>query len=547
VSGAQRQEHEPHAGAEAPTLAPGTMPMPRTGARTTVPVADLEELRQGVARATRLGMIAWPAFFPLDVFLALTVHPGASIVACALLRVVGTAFLYGVSRFASRPDLRPRAVLGAQLWGFLGGGTLIALFALQLGGLRSEYVHGLSIVFVIQAALVPVRWQLSLRTTVPVLIAYLAIVPGWAALRHAPELSDPSTLASFVASFLLVVSLGAIAAIASHGMWRLRRQVYEARKLGRYRLTARIGQGGMNEIWLAWDESLRRDVALKILRGADHDEAAIARFEREARAASRLRSPHTIRIHEFGASDDGIYYIAMEYLPGADLGTLVREHGPMPPARAARFARAACLSLAEAHEAGIVHRDVKPHNLFATSVGDDPDFLKLLDFGIARVAEPSPELTAAGVLRGTPAYMSPEVCRGAEAEPRSDLYSLGATLYFLLTGSPPFDQVSGGNLLLAHLTEPPMPPSVRLGSPVPRALEDVVLRCLSKNPEDRFASARVLHDALGAAVDLAAWTDVEARAFWAQHRPGSGMPAVQAASMREPTVAARPAARRETA
>lgn len=532
---------------EAPTLPPAEGSVPRT-ARATVPSPDIEDLRQGMTRASRLGMFAFPLFFPMDLFLALAVHPEASIATCAALRGLGTVFLWLINRLIRRPNLGARGVLALHLWGFIGTGVLLSLFAVQLGGLRSEHLHGLSVIFIIQAAVVPVRWQLSLRTTVPVLLTYLVVQLGWAAYQGAPELQDARVMASLTASFLFVSSLGAIAAIASHAMWQARRQIYEARKLGRYRLAARIGQGGMNEIWLAWDETLRRDVALKILRGAEHDEAAIARFEREARAASRLRSPHTIQIYEFGASDDGIYYIAMEYLPGADLGMLVREHGPMPAARAVRFVRAACLSLAEAHEAGIVHRDIKPHNLFATSVGDDPDFLKLLDFGIARVVDTPAEaatVTHAGVLRGTPAYMSPEVCKGGNADARSDIYSLGATLYFLLAGAPPFDAASGGNLLLAHLTEEPLPPSVRRGSPLPPDLEAVVLRCLAKEPADRYASARELYEALGAAIGVETWTLEEARAFWTRHRPSSGPPTLQSTSLREDTVAAKPTAKRQ--
>jgi serine/threonine protein kinase len=305
-----------------------------------------------------------------------------------------------------------------------------------------------------------------------------------------------------------------VSVIASHTVWSARRQVYEARKLGRYRLVAPIGKGGMNEVWLAHDERLRRHVALKLLSRMEGVSAAEAeRFEREALAASRLTSPHTIRVLDFGASDDGIYYIAMEYLPGADLGRLVREHGPMPPARVLHFARQACRALHEAHQAGVIHRDIKPHNLFVTQVDGQADHLKLLDFGLARMQElgMAAQRTATGVIRGTPAYLPPEAWAGGTVDARSDLYSLGATLYHLLAGVPPFHNVALGNLVAAHLLEAPPAPSLLRGQPLPPALEHLVLKCLAKNPAERFASAEALLEALESCdPEVARWTQQEA-------------------------------------
>jgi serine/threonine-protein kinase len=260
-------------------------------------------------------------------------------------------------------------------------------------------------------------------------------------------------------------------------------------------------------------------VALKLLRSVDDlDEEDVQRFEREALASSKLSDPHTIRIFDFGSSDDGIYYIAMELLNGADLAELVVHHGPMPCARVVRFAVQTCRSLIEAHEAGIIHRDIKPANLFVTRAGDDHDFLKLLDFGIARLLPGAGEAnltqTGVAVARGTPAYMPPEVCRGEPADARSDIYSLGATIYFLLTGKPPFDGPSPNEVLVAHLLEQPVPPSTVRGSPIPEALEKVVLRCLEKDPDARFQSARELSEVLSALFDDTAWSPADAERFW---------------------------------
>ena len=191
------------------------------------------------------------------------------------------------------------------------------------------------------------------------------------------------------------------------------------------------------------------------------DARAIARFEREALAASGLQSPHTIRVFDFGASDDGVWFMAMEHLEGVDLASLVDEVGPLPPARVVRFARQACAALAEAHDAGIVHRDVKPDNLFVCRMGDEPDFLKVLDFGIARIegADEDVNVTRAGWVHGTPAYMSPEVCNGARAAARSDVYSLGAVMYYLLTGTPPFTAATAAAVMVAHVNDAPDLPS----------------------------------------------------------------------------------------
>jgi serine/threonine-protein kinase len=322
----------------------------------------------------------------------------------------------------------------------------------------------------------------------------------------------------FAQDYLFVLTTALLGAAASHLVWAARKQVFEARKLGRYRLKMRIGVGGSGEVWLATDDQQKRDVAVKILdREAAQRPGARARFEREARAAMRLHDPHTIRVFDYGASDDGVCFIAMELLDGADLATLVKLHGPMPPDRVVHFARQACASLAEAHESGILHRDVKPENLFATRRGDEVDVLTLLDFGLAKVARPEDDatLTQGGFMGGTPLYMAPEVCTGAEADARSDLYSLGGVLYFLATGRPPFLGESVAAVMNKHIHELPRPPSEV--APVPAELEKVIMRCLAKRPDDRFASAR----ALDAALKLAGgdWSAEQARAAWSVQAP----------------------------
>jgi serine/threonine-protein kinase len=215
---------------------------------------------------------------------------------------------------------------------------------------------------------------------------------------------------------------------------------------------------------------------------------------------SSLHDPHTIRVFDYGASDDGVAYIAMELLHGEDLGSLVAREGPLDPARCARLGRQVCASLAEAHARGIVHRDVKPENLFVTRAADGTELLKVLDFGIAKVSDASLDatLTQGGWVGGTPAYMAPEVCEGGVADPRSDLYSLGAVLYFMLTGAPPFADASPSGVMVAHVRQEVVPPSRRAPHPVPPPLEAAILRCLAKRPQDRHADARELDESLAA-------------------------------------------------
>jgi len=259
---------------------------------------------------------------------------------------------------------------------------------------------------------------------------------------------------------------------------------------------------------LAWDVALRRSVALKLL----HVEAAerpdfVKRFEREAQATSQLTGPHVVQIFDFGASDDGLYYIAMEYLVGMDLARLVDKFGPLPEARAVRFLTQACRALEEAHAAGIIHRDIKPHNLYVTRVGDDPDFLKLLDFGVVRLLVPAPDhesLTFPGLLVGTPAFVAPELWSGGEADERSDIYALGITLQFLLTGHTP-----------DSLGRSPSSP-VRSRPIENQHLADVVARCVAERPEERVQTVRDLCGLLASVPMDTPWTREAAEVFWNQ-------------------------------
>jgi eukaryotic-like serine/threonine-protein kinase len=475
--------------------------------------------RRVTARTLRIGLWVWPSFFALDVYMARVVFPGTPLARFATYRLIEEALLLLVYILAQRSAVPARVVKVLNSLAYVLAATLISVMAMSLGGLTSDYMHGLSIVILVDATTRPGPWRQSLRSLIPTAISFPVVMA--VALLYDPALGSRwlalASIEVFIAKYVFVVASVVVGAVAAQTVWTAQQQVYAARRLGRYRLQAPIGRGGMNEVWLAWDATLRRSVALKILRNADDsDPHELARFEREARAASTLSSPHTIRIFDFGASDDGVHYIAMEYLSGADLAAVVKSRGPMPPGRVVHIGRQACESLAEAHERGIVHRDIKPHNLFLTRVGHEWDFVKLLDFGIAHLHEPGEVVTQTrtGTIKGTPTYMAPEVCAGGHAVAASDIYSLGATLYFLLAGVPPFAEGSLARLMFAHQYEPPAPPSLRRGAALPGPLEEAVMRCLAKRPQERFASVVELAVALAAAAAASPWTADDARACW---------------------------------
>jgi serine/threonine-protein kinase len=265
-----------------------------------------------------------------------------------------------------------------------------------------------------------------------------------------------------------------LAVLPSKIIAHLARKVSRARQLGSYRLVELIGRGGMGEVWKAEHRLFARPAAIKLIAGhgllEGSGQVAEARFRREAEAAAGLRSPHTIQLYDFGITRDRRLYYVMELLEGSDLESLVTRYGPQPPARVASILRQACRSLAEAHDRGLVHRDIKPANLHLGRLGLEYDFVKVLDFGLvkrdSRVRE-DVRLTAPESLSGTPAYMAPEMVAGDPVDARADLYALGCVGYFLLTGAMVFEGDNPLQLVLKHLQTEPVPPSRRLGGPVP--------------------------------------------------------------------------------
>lgn len=313
----------------------------------------------------------------------------------------------------------------------------------------------------------------------------------------------------------------------SRDLYRMEVDIDRARDMGSYSLEKLLGRGGMGEVWMARHRRLCSGAAVKLIRQEvlvqkTGREAHILRrrFEQEARATARLRSPHTVALHDFGISEDGSFYYAMELLEGLDLEELIERFGPQPPARVVAILQQICDSLAEAHGQGLIHRDIKPSNIFLARLGIDCDFVKVLDFGLVKTESVgATRLTLDGTTAGTPAYMAPELATGATFDARVDLYSVGCIAYFLLSGVPVFEESSPVAVALAHVQKEPVPPSQRSEFSLPPGLEGVILRCLAKNPADRPQSAVELLRQLRELSLGEPWTQDSAQRWWRAHIP----------------------------
>ena len=288
-------------------------------------------------------------------------------------------------------------------------------------------------------------------------------------------------------------------------------------QIGQYRIHRRIGAGGMGEVYLAEHQFLKRFCALKLIRpDSAEDPKALARFEREVRVTAALSHPNTVEIYDYGRTEDGTYFYVMEFLPGLSLAELVERHGQLPPGRVVYLLRQICQALCEAHAVGLIHRDIKPSNIVAAHRGGMDDVAKLLDFGLVRpvIREFDRDTSGEGGVIGTPLFTSPEQARGdRDLDGRSDIYSLGAVAYHLLTGRPPFKKADGIAVLVAHAYEPLVPPSL-IRADIPEDLERVVVQCLAKDADDRFANAASLDRALGACACSAEWDRYRAAHWW---------------------------------
>jgi serine/threonine-protein kinase len=379
------------------------------------------------------------------------------------------------------------------------------------------------------SVVVPVPTRLALVSAALSLAAVPLVYAAVAAAGHNVTLGGAEFFFSLVFPYLIVLLL---AYVGSRVVYRLGTAIREAREMGSYRLVERLGRGGMGEVWRARHHRLARPAAIKLIRpevlgaqDAASRQVLLQRFEREAQATALMRSAHTLQLYDFGVADDGTFYHVMELLDGFDLNQLVRRFGPVPAERAVHFLLQICDSLGEAHEAGLIHRDVKPANIYACHYGREVDFIKVLDFGLVKhrpVAEDeSQQLTADQVAGGTPAYMSPEQALGDHVvDGRSDLYAVGCVAYWLVTATTLFEGRTAMETIVMHVHTPPEPPSARAGVPIPPALEAIVMACLAKDPAARPQTAEELARRLAEVPLARTWNAERAQAWWAANRTG---------------------------
>ena len=379
-----------------------------------------------------------------------------------------------------------------------------------------------------RAVLIPSTAWRTILLSLPAPIGILLIqIQAGASFSHPGQAYDAMHFTdSLMQNQILLLGSIAVAAIASRVNLGLRRQNFNARRIGQYKIDKLLGEGGMGEVYLATHSLLKRPTAVKFLRPEIAGEEALARFEHEVRHTSRLSHPNTITIYDYGHTAEGIFYYVMELLQGANLYQIVTKTGPMPAGRVIHVLASACGALEEAHLKGIIHRDIKAQNIMLCDKGGELDIVKILDFGLVKdIHAPSADIDEPGSISGTPETMSPEAQTEEFIGPASDIYSLCAVGCFLLTGKPIFDAESVGEFLNAHLEAEPIPPS-RRNPGVPDDLESILLLGLEKTPSRRPESAQALRDSLLNCQDAGRWNNKEAASWWAdngesliQHEP----------------------------
>lgn len=502
----------------AATAVPGAALVEGSGPRLTGEIHDL--LLSRLRRATTVLCAGFAAFLVRHVFRADFSEPvevflfGFHVAATLVLALLGS-FLYR-RRELSLLWLRVCELItfGLPAVFFAVVQYFITLTSCAEGVL--DFPEGLWLVLIYTYALfIP-----NTRQRAVVVIGLIAMIPMallFGMMWRYPVVAQEVTADQVTGLILVFAVAGVGSVLGADIIGSLRREAFEARQLGQYRLTQQIGVGGMGEVYLAEHQLLKRPCVVKLIRpDKAGNPANLARFQREVRATAKLSHWNTVEIFDYGCTTDGTFFYVMEYLPGMSLADIVERFGPMPPERVIYLLRQTCDALNEAHAVGLIHRDIKPANIFAAQRGGVYDVAKLLDFGLVKpvIEEQAVQLTADGSIAGSPLFMSPEQAVGeTKPDARSDIYSLGAVGYYLLTGRPPFDGDKPLKVLFAHVHEPVVAPT-RLRPEIPTDLEQVILRCLAKSPLERFQSVTTLRDALLACEGADRWNRATAAAWW---------------------------------
>lgn len=379
---------------------------------------------------------------------------------------------------------------------------------------------GWMLLIFIYALFIPNTWQRAAIVIGAMVVAPLGLL-GYAwmtdQLCYTIMYGNPEILAEVA---LKMIISGAVAVFGVYTINMLRTEAFHAKQLGQYRLSRSLGAGGMGEVYLAHHYLMKRPCAIKIIRPEKAgDSNVLARFEREVHASSKLSHWNNIDIYDYGRTEDGTFYYVMEYLPGLNVSDLVKRFGPLSPGRVIHLLRQVCDALNEAHSQGMIHRDIKPANVFAAKRGGFYDVAKLLDFGLAKpiASTEDSNLTQEGMITGSPLFMSPEQASGeSEPDARSDIYSVGILAYFMLTGHTPFEYDRPIKVIIAHAHEAVVPPSEHVPS-VPHDLEAIVMRCLAKDPDDRYQSILDMAAALDRCESSGSWLQADAVQWWTEN------------------------------
>ena len=458
---------------------------------------------------------------------------------------LGATLIFGSEWVLCRKRRRSSAELNAIDLGAIVG--TLSTFAMHItrGGHGAEPVLLMTMItmsiVMTRAVIVPgtarrTFWISTFSCLPGLLAAYRAAMHG----QTLPGETDWSPIASTVyvgAWSALAVS---VATLTSRVIYGLSQRARLATELGQYTLEEKIGEGGMGVVYRARHALLRRPTALKLLPRDLAGERSIQRFEREVQLTSALTHPNTIAIYDYGRSPDGVFYYVMEYLDGITLEELVTHDGPQPCGRVVHLLKQLCGALQEAHGVKLIHRDVKPANIVLCVRGGVPDYVKVLDFGLVKHTEQgAPELSTAQAVVGTPKYLAPEALTNPDGvDARADLYAVGGVGYELLTGAAVFDGATVVEVCAKILHETPVSPSKRRGSPIPQALEALVLSCLAKDPKARPASAAEIVDTLEAQAEVEPWRALDAKRWWNERAP-SVFAAAKSARLRSQTSAGR--------
>lgn len=460
----------------------------------------------------------------------------------ANLVIEGTAILtsLGFYLWLRHPSGSSLAKADAGLWMMMLNSADIALLETWANEPQMMVGHlsWIAVVILLAAMIVPSTPGRMLAAA----LASASMGPLGVWLAHLRGVDVPSALNTFL-MYMPTYSCAVAAVVPSRMFQKMGRRLKAARDLGSYELEERLGEGGMGEVWRARHRLLARPAAIKLVRPAmlnaatDADlRSTMRRFETEAQATAALTSPHTIRLFDFGIADEGSFYYVMELLAGRDMSSLVAEFGPLPPSRVIFLLRQVCHSLAEAHSRGLVHRDVKPANIFVCRMGLEYDFVKVLDFGLVQVPGPNPahdltqSLAALEGVAGTPAFMAPEVITGhRHVDHRADIYALGCVAYLLLTGQQVFQSGTPMQTLVDHVSTVPTPPSAKSSTPIPRSVDAMVLACLEKDPERRPPDATALLQRLAECDGAHEWTSAQAALWWQTYLPSLDIEAAPAA------------------